>query len=202
MTTHKLRHIASLLLAALIPFLCSCDSGSNVMAKRSIRGDYDVLLELEPHTKQKVHLMIINSFTCSACSKFNSKIAKLTKIYGEKISVEYYDIIIDEQSEDAALAHFLSRKNGTASKVREYLFKNSATSSTPLDFGKIRDDFGVDVFSTEAEVRKIVTLRSKAALKIADRTPMIIIEGKIVVGGNYGEITSIVDQMLISTDNL
>jgi thiol-disulfide isomerase/thioredoxin len=163
-----------------------------------ISGDFDLVLTLEPHSLQRVDALVINNFHCPYCAKFDKAEPQLARKYGKRLSIAYVDVILDDATRKAAIAHYLAQKQGRGEEVRHYLFRSLGHDGPgTFDPRVLRQKFGVDIASiTAAEVASLER-RSRFAYKVAYRTPTVILQGQIAMLGDAGQISGVLDQLLL-----
>lgn len=169
---------------------------------QTIRGNYQLVSMLRPNTISTVQVTVINDFMCRYCAEFNEKKTALFERYAERIQVNYIDVISNEVTRKASVAHLLAQQAGRADEVRAFLFERLALSAeNDIDSYELKKRFDVDVDAVRVEDARLLRTKSDIAYAVAYKTPTIILENQIAMDGNIENIEAILDQLLIATEH-
>jgi hypothetical protein len=194
MTFRKLLFLASLAWLAA-GALAGCAPGPK---PPQIAGDFDLVLTLEPHSLQRVDALVINNFHCPYCAKFDKAEPQLARKYGKRLSIRYFDVILDDATRKAAIAHYLAQKQGRGEQVRHFLFRSLGHGGPgTVDARVLREKFDIDIASISAAELARLEQRSRFAYKVAYRTPTVILQGQIAMLGDADKIGGVLDQLLL-----
>ena len=176
---------------------CRDEQACQSKARGLVDGDYWSVSTIEPHSLQSVRLIVVNSFECRICAELDPKMAALRKRYGDRLVVDYYDVITP-QTKMGVAAHYILKNEGRGSELRQYLYSHFATlrpsDSDALD---LLGRFGLDPNDlSDPAIQHEVGRRDRVARRLAEGTPTIIIEGQIAMQGDVGKISHVVDQLL------
>lgn len=181
--------------------LCGCKERIEVRSPQ-IHGEFELVLMTQPHTLRNAKIVIVNNFSCPHCAKFNEVESEIEDKYRGKVQVEYVDVIVNDKTRDAAIAHHLAKKLGKGREVRRFLFSSlSKSGSWRIDTDVLKSKFGIDVNSISQEEFEELRKRSDIAYRVATTTPTIIINEQIATAGDMKEISRILDQLLVKPDS-
>jgi 2-hydroxychromene-2-carboxylate isomerase len=175
----------------------------------SIHGEFQVVSNLQKHTKKTVELEHIISFTCPHCFQSWLAMAALQNEYGEKLRVKTLPILPKNSDDSHLRLFYIAKKVGKSQAVIDKLFtakfvekRDISTNSTVR---ALANELGLSQeYSQERDAAWVKEAISTGNVKVkiyhVTNTPSWIIENQLNVNTNVLNLRIVMNDLLLESN--